>query len=118
MAIAASSRIPSFVFYVRLGSPVLQVVALSARLDEISLPPPCAAARRPGWATPSPKPKKNSAFRRKIEGNRSPRRTALKPPGKAPCRNYVLRASWSGLIFRLLPRWPVARKGKDLRSKP
>ena len=37
---AANSRIPSFAFYVRLGSPVLQVVvALSARLDEISLPP-------------------------------------------------------------------------------
>jgi hypothetical protein len=38
MAIAATSRITSFDFYVRLGSPVLQVVALSARLDEISLP--------------------------------------------------------------------------------
>ena len=38
MAIAANSHIPSFPFYVRLGSPVLQVVALSARLDEISLP--------------------------------------------------------------------------------
>ena len=39
MAIAADSCITSlFPFYVRLGSPVLQVVALSGRLDEISLP--------------------------------------------------------------------------------
>ena len=39
MAIAADSCITSlFPFYVRLGSPVLQVVALSSRLDEISLP--------------------------------------------------------------------------------
>ena len=103
MAIAAASRIFSFSFHVhvRLRSPVLQVVAPSARLDEISLlaapqlpkanhflaylallagpgalsrpataqkslgrgrfppcAPPCAATRRPGWATtPSPKPK-------------------------------------------------------------
>ena len=39
MATAADSCFTSlFPFYVRLGSPVLQVVALSARLDEISLP--------------------------------------------------------------------------------
>mgnify|MGYP000394165495 CR=1 FL=1 len=39
MAIGAKNRTPSLPFYVRLGSPVLQVVALSARRDEISLPP-------------------------------------------------------------------------------
>ena len=39
MATAADSCFTSlFPFYVRLGSPVLQVVALSGRLDEISLP--------------------------------------------------------------------------------
>jgi hypothetical protein len=44
MAIVANSRIPLNCF-VRLGSPVLQVVALSARLDEISLLP--AAQSKP-----------------------------------------------------------------------
>jgi hypothetical protein len=126
---AANSRIPSFAFYVRLGSPVLQVVALSARLDEISLPlaaqsepffglfgpsgrprgplppsncakfagagafpplrpPPCAATRHPGWATPSPRsPKQSSALQ--IESNRSPRRNALKISQKVPCPNSL-----------------------------
>ena len=128
---AANSRIPSFAFYVRLGSPVLQVVvALSARLDEISLPPaaqsepffglfgPSGRPRGPlppsncakfagagafpplrpplrryaapwlGYAQPA-KPKKKLRLRRKIEGNRSPRRTALKIPQKVPCRNFL-----------------------------
>jgi hypothetical protein len=37
MSIAANSRTPSVTFYARLGSPVLQAVALLARLDEISM---------------------------------------------------------------------------------
>ena len=45
MATAANSRTPSIAFYVCLGSPVLQVVALSARLDEILLLP--AAQSKP-----------------------------------------------------------------------
>jgi hypothetical protein len=61
-------------------------------------PPPCAppcAARRPGWATPSPKPQKQLR-RRKIEGNRSPRRSALNPP-EAPCRSSLrLGLEWAG----------------------
>jgi hypothetical protein len=113
---AANSRIPSFAFYVRLGSPVLQVVALSARLDEISLPPaaqsepffglfgpsgrpraealshPVTAQNSLGRGRPAQpaKPKKKLRLRRKIEGNRSPRRTALKTRKKChvliPCR--------------------------------
>jgi hypothetical protein len=103
MAIAAISRIPSFDFMCLGPLFFIQVVALSARLDEISLPsaarpkrtnfwpiwpswwgrprgplppsncaevagagaspplrPPGAAARRPGWAAPSPKPPKKA----------------------------------------------------------
>jgi hypothetical protein len=37
MSIAANSRTPSVTYYARLGSPVLQAVALLARLDEISM---------------------------------------------------------------------------------
>ena len=97
---AANIRIPSFAFYVRLGSPLFfrssslyqlvltrsrcpHFLAYLARLlagpEALSHPvtaqnslgrgrsppcaPPCAATRRPGWATPSPRsPKKSSAF--------------------------------------------------------
>jgi hypothetical protein len=57
MAIAANSRIPSFSFYVRLGSPVLQVVALSARLDEISLPSAAQSEPSFGLVGPSGRPR-------------------------------------------------------------
>jgi hypothetical protein len=50
ISIQADSRIPSFAFYVRLGSPVLQVVALSARLDEISLAAPSCPKRTKFWS--------------------------------------------------------------------
>jgi hypothetical protein len=52
-------------------------------------PPPCAAAWRPGWATPSPKHQKKLRLRREVESDRSPRRTALQISQKAPCRNSV-----------------------------
>jgi hypothetical protein len=47
--------------------------------------PPGAAARRAAGLRPAGKLR----LRRKIEGNRSPRRTALNNPGKAQCRNSV-----------------------------
>jgi hypothetical protein len=50
--------------------------------------PPCTATRRPGWATrlrPARSPK-TRRLRRKTEGSRSTRRTALKSPQEAPCR--------------------------------
>jgi hypothetical protein len=67
MDIAANSRTPSIAFYVRLGPPVLQVVALSARLDEISLLP--AAQSKP------------------IFGHLA----LLPPPARAPLRRYGQR---------------------------
>jgi hypothetical protein len=122
---AANSRIPSFPFYVGLGSPGLQVVALSARRAEISLPPPAAQSEPffglfgPSGRPRGPLPPSNCAkiagvgaspplrrplrrylaglseahkklrLRRKIEGNRSPRRTALKIPQKVPGHNSL-----------------------------
>jgi hypothetical protein len=41
-----------------------------------------------GYAYPA-KPKKKLRLRRKIEGNRSPRRTALEIPQKVPCPNSL-----------------------------
>jgi hypothetical protein len=47
--------------------------------------PPCAAARCAAGLRPAEKLR----LRRKIEGNRSPRRTALNNPARAPCRKCV-----------------------------
>jgi hypothetical protein len=135
MATAANRRTPSFVVYVRLGSPVLQVVALSARLDERDLAAPNCPKRtifwpiwpfwqaqghspaqqlrknRWGGAFPPLRPSlrryaapwlgyyaqpeaqnKSSAFGGRggqLQGNCSPRCTALKISRKAPCPNSV-----------------------------
>jgi hypothetical protein len=58
MAIAANSAPHSLIcVYVRLGSPVFQVVALSARLDEISLPPAAQSEPLFGLFGPSGRPR-------------------------------------------------------------
>ena len=95
MAIAADSRIPSSPFYVRLGSPVLQGVALSARLDEISLPSAAQSEPYFGLVGPpgrprDPLPPSNCA---KIA------RAGSSPPLRAPLRAHFapLRAALAGL---------------------